>query len=151
MAMPLTLFRLVGTTYKVVNHFDTRMTLRVCVARLVDLRGALEREWAGTQTQVRHEDENPNPNPNPNGSLKKNLWGHSFISPQTTDDSILFAKCDNDCSVGLLLLVSTEARLLMEPWRRETVSDLLRGQKVAHRGVSPTRPSCHLPSRPRVW
>jgi hypothetical protein len=75
--MPLTLFRLVGTTYKVVNKFDTRMKPRVCVARLVEFRGALEREWAGTQTQVRHEDENPNPNPN--GSLKKTLWGHSFI------------------------------------------------------------------------
>ena len=61
------------------------------------------------------------------------------------------AKCDNDCSFGLLLLVSTEVRLLMEPRRRETVSDLLRGQKAAHRGFSPTRPSCHLPSRPRVW
>ena len=33
----------------------------------------------------------------------------------------------------------------MEPRRRETVSDLLRGQKAAHRGVSPTRPSCDLP------
>ena len=79
MDMPLTLFRLVGTTYKVVNKFDTRMKPRVCVARLVEFRRALEREWAGTQTQVRHEDENPNPNPNPNGSLKKKLWGHSFI------------------------------------------------------------------------
>jgi hypothetical protein len=39
----------------------------------------------------------------------------SFISSQ-----ILFAKCDNDCSVGLLLLVSTEVRLLMEPRRRES-------------------------------
>ena len=68
--MPLTLFRLVGTTYKVVNKFDTRMKPRVCVARLVEFRGALEREWAGTQTQVRHEDENPNPNPNPNGRFK---------------------------------------------------------------------------------
>ena len=77
MDMPLTLFRLVGTTYKVVNKFDTRMKPRVCVARLVEFRRALEREWAGTQTQVRHEDENPNPNPNPNGSLKKELWGHS--------------------------------------------------------------------------
>ena len=79
MDMPLTLFRLVGTTYKVVNKFDTRMKPRVCVARLVEfrralerewagtqtqVRGALEREWADTQTQVRHEDENPNPNPN---------------------------------------------------------------------------------------
>ena len=49
------------------------------MARLVEFRRALEREWAETQTQVRHEDENPNPNPNPNGSLKKKLWGHSFI------------------------------------------------------------------------
>ena len=74
--MPLTLFRLVGTTYKVVNKFDTRMKPRVCVARLVEFRRALEREWAETQTQVRHEDENPNPN----GSFKEKLWGHSFIS-----------------------------------------------------------------------
>ena len=55
------------------------MKPRVCVARLVEFRRALEREWAETQTQVRHEDENPNPNPNPNGRLKKTLWGHSFI------------------------------------------------------------------------
>ena len=77
--MTLTLFRLVGTTCKEINKFDTRMKPRVCVARLVEFRRALEREWAETQTQVRHEDENPNPNPNPNGSLKKKLWGHSFI------------------------------------------------------------------------
>ena len=87
MDMPLTLFRLVGTTYKVVNKFDTRMKPRVCVARLVEFRGALEREWAGTQTQVRHEDENPNPSPNPNGSLKKTV-GSFFYSVrlrETTD------------------------------------------------------------------
>ena len=82
MDMPLTLFRLVGTTYKVVNKFDTRMKPRVCVARLVEFRGALEREWAGTQTQVRHEDENPNPNPNPNGSLKKTVGSFFYFALQ---------------------------------------------------------------------
>jgi len=86
--MPLTLFRLVGTTYKVVNKFDTRMKPRVCVARLVEFRGALEREWAGTQTQVRHEDENPNPNPN--GRLKKNTVG-SFFYLEILPNSFPFA------------------------------------------------------------
>ena len=71
MAMPL-------MPYKVVNNFDTRMKPRVCVARLVEFRGALEREWAGTQTQVRHEDDNPNPNRNPNGRLKKKIVGSFF-------------------------------------------------------------------------
>ena len=46
------------------------------MARLVEFRGALEREWAGTQTQVRHEDENPNPNAK--GRLKKFIVGSLF-------------------------------------------------------------------------
>ena len=50
--MPLTLFRLVGTTYKVVNKFDTRMKPRVCVARLVKFRVTLEEHTSDACTNL---------------------------------------------------------------------------------------------------